>query len=480
MELRRWSHEGRLEWVWHSATCLAAVLAVTATTGCRAPWQTPHSEPSFDRLIEIEQNSASRSTGREPLASGRRPGQAPYPTAQSLAEEGDAAALEDMLAEVPAPQRELLRREMRNLQSRSDSRNEPLAMAAHGERPRSEVDAPSRDRGISYQLSDLDDEEESPHAGQRIAASDAPARKAETPRPSRPVVKPNAVEEHYVGRVSDGAEEDAAVVALAENSPTAGPVVSASYSPNSSPTASPSSAASEPHLEWRQHIYQAIAQLEAESPAGSPEEQVHLEMVERLLQLAVGDLNASMEPIDGLQTHGQDFVRHSLESLYEVTNPQGNPIEIKRYSLAMLSQRKAMSHLAAVSNLEVRNAAFCTEVDGFGVVSKFPKYNFRADQELLLYCELDNFVSTPVDGKGYETQLQGSYEIVDEGGRRIADQLLPMDSHLCRNERRDYYIAYRIYTPQNIEPGRYQLKLIVEDMKGRKFGQSTLDFRITQ
>ncbi len=201
-------------------------------------------------------------------------------------------------------------------------------------------------------------------------------------------------------------------------------------------------------------------------------------MVDRLLHLSLGDIAAASEPIEGLQTSGQDFIRHSLKSLYEVTNPTGNPVEIKRYTLAMLSQREALSHLAAVSNLEVRNATFCTEVDGFGVVSKFPQYAFKSDQELLLYCELDNFVSTHTEGKGYETQLQGSYEIVDSNGRRIADQLLPMDSHLCRNQRRDYFIAYRIYMPQKIEAGKYQLKLTVEDMKGRKFGQSTLDFQI--
>jgi hypothetical protein len=230
---------------------------------------------------------------------------------------------------------------------------------------------------------------------------------------------------------------------------------------------------------WREHIYQALAQLEKDATASSPEEQVHRAMVDRLLHLSLGDLNAASEPIDGLQSNGQDFIRHSLQALHAATDPAGNPVEIKRYTLAMLSQRKALSHLAAVSNLEVLNATFCTEVDGFGVVTKFPQYKFNPDQELLLYCELDNFVSTQIDGKGFETQLQGSYEIVDSTGRRVADQLLPMDSHLCRNQRRDYFIAYRIYMPPKIDPGKYQLKLTVEDLKGRKFGQSSLDFEIS-
>jgi hypothetical protein len=96
-----------------------------------------------------------------------------------------------------------------------------------------------------------------------------------------------------------------------------------------------------------------------------------------------------------------------------------------------------------------------------------------------LYCELDNFVSEKSkDGKGFETQLQGSYEVVDASGKRVADQSLPLDSHVCRNKRRDYFIAYRIYIPQKIEPGKYSLKLTVEDVKGRKFGQSQVPFQV--
>jgi hypothetical protein len=129
--------------------------------------------------------------------------------------------------------------------------------------------------------------------------------------------------------------------------------------------------------------------------------------------------------------------------------------------------------------LEIKNANFCTDVHSYGVISKFASANFQPNQELLLYCELDNFSAEPVKD-GFETQLQGSYEIVDASGRRVADMLLPEDADVCRNQRRDYFIAYRIYMPQKIEPGRYQLRLTIEDMKGRKFGQTALDFQIAK
>ncbi len=473
---------------------LTLLLATPMCVGCRAPWRTAGGEPSFDRLIEIEQRSQGRAPAREPLTSRMRPGETKYPVAsrtqppavetasRGISDGDDVTAdqeFEDMLADVPPAQRELLRREMRT----RFPQDEPAALAANEPPPRATSSLKARralsdvgdefdnDSAVSFSMSDKEDPEssmegyvgESKYQLAGKSPQNAPSSRAtKNPQAASPTVPPH------------GRDVDRAVVALAQEVPAAAnEVVTASYA-----NAKGSQPSSEQELDWRAHVYEALRQLEEQGPTSSPEEKVHLAMVDRLLNLSVGDLNAASKPIDGLQANGQDYIRHTLEALYEVANPAGNPVEIKRYTLAMLSQRKALNSLAAVSNLEVRNVAICTEVDGFGVVSKFPKYNFKPDQELLLYCELDNFVSSFAEGKGYETQLQGSYEIVDDSGRRVADQLLPLDSHLCRNQRRDYFIAYRIYMPQKIQAGRYSLKLTVEDLKGRKFGQSSLDFQI--
>lgn len=390
--------------------------------------------------------------------------------------------LEELLVDVPPAQRDLLRREIANRQPRTSSlaaetRERNSARGSISDAGDSQWDSEIDDgesSAVAYQLSDSDE-----NYVDNPAADDTYVGQRDQALAQRTVVKPNAIEEPYMPRSSTRRSAEESTREFAQTA-RHGDVVSASYEEKRTGPAVDESLAVEGERDWRQHVHQAIEQLEWEASTSSPEEQVNLEMVRRLLHLSTGDLNAAMEPIDALQPNGQDFVRHSLESLYEVTNPRGNPIENKRYTLAMLSQRKAMNHLAAASNLEVRNVAFCTEVDGFGVVTKFPKYNFQADQQVLLYCELDNFVSDFKEGKGFETQLQGSYEIVDMNGHRVADQLLPLDSHVCRNQRRDYFIAYRIYLPQDIAPGRYQMKLVVEDMKGRKFGQASVDFQIGQ
>ncbi|MBU6385244.1 MAG: hypothetical protein KGS49_04840, partial [Planctomycetes bacterium] len=63
-------------------------------------------------------------------------------------------------------------------------------------------------------------------------------------------------------------------------------------------------------------------------------------------------------------------------------------------------------------------------------------------------------------------------------GKRIVEQALPMEPDLCSSQRRDFFLVYMIYMPQNVEPGKYELILTMEDLCGNKFGSSKTDFEI--
>jgi hypothetical protein len=224
----------------------------------------------------------------------------------------------------------------------------------------------------------------------------------------------------------------------------------------------------------------AIEQLEKqvrETPATDESIRRSQEIKLRMLYVVQRRLDDALRPIEHLSDNENAFIAQEMQALFEATNPDANPVRSRHWSLVMNNQREATNYLAAASNLEIKSLAFCTEVERYGVVTKFPKSQFQADQEVLLYCEIEN-VSAEKIRTGFETQLQGSYEIIDSQGRKVADQLLPMEPELCQNHRRDYFIVYKIYMPQQIASGSYQLKLTIEDMKAHKWGQSQLDFQI--
>lgn len=261
------------------------------------------------------------------------------------------------------------------------------------------------------------------------------------------------------------------------------PVLPNALLPSTAPTTMPGTHDAVPaggFTQWHQPLAHAIEMLEKQmrdQPSSDQNLRMHQELTLRLLYVSMRKLDDALRPIDGLPDHEQEYYRHQMQALYEASNPDAMPVRSRHLSLVMNSQREATNHLAAASNLEVRSVAFCTEVERYGVLTKFPKYQFTPDQEVLLYCELENVAAERVRD-GFETQLQGSYEIVDSQGRVIAEQILPMEPDICQNHRRDYFIVYKIYMPQQISPGAYKLRLTVEDMKARKFGQSSLDLQI--
>ncbi len=139
--------------------------------------------------------------------------------------------------------------------------------------------------------------------------------------------------------------------------------------------------------------------------------------------------------------------------------------------------RIAVHELAQGANLELRNLAFCTRVEGFGRYQAFPKTIFYPDQEVLLYVEVENFATTE-SAEGFETELQGSYLITNADGRRLAEQDFVIDRQSSRNARRDYFVPYRLYMPRAIEPGRYTLTLSMQDLKANKASQAKVEFTI--
>ena len=319
------------------------------------------------------------------------------------------------------------------------------------------------------------------------SADAAPAPSAESPKdPQTPKEKPPA---------------EAAASAEPETKPDVLPPPAKDESPRPLEAATASEPAGEapPPGAWRSHLEKAIATLEAElqdsipdapaavGAASSTEDENELAPSERkranqeahlrLLYL-VGQRRAdAARGVEQLPPAEREFWKHQVHGLGVYLDEQGAPVPDRRARLALRELREGLHHLAGASGLDVRSLAFCPQVFGFGNYVEFTPYDFRAGQEILLYAEIDNFsVETRPDG--FETELQGSYQIFDAAGRRVAEHVFSPEKELCRNRRRDYFVPYRVYLPKRIDPGPYTLQLTVEDLKGQKFGQAPIRFTI--
>ncbi len=149
----------------------------------------------------------------------------------------------------------------------------------------------------------------------------------------------------------------------------------------------------------------------------------------------------------------------------------------RRATEAAMHLREAAGRIGELANPVVRNLAFCKEVTSFGVYKKFPKYEFKAGDEVLLYCEIENLKAESTD-RGYHTAVKSSYQILDSRGERIAEQDFPVSDDICTSPRRDFFIPYFVWLPKHINDGTYTLQLTIEDMQTKKIGQSAIQFAV--
>jgi hypothetical protein len=204
----------------------------------------------------------------------------------------------------------------------------------------------------------------------------------------------------------------------------------------------------------------------------------------RLLQLIADRPDEAVEQIEQLPAAERDAFKQLVFALTTWLSPEDSRRPSLRNAKILRSLQEVEHRLSAVSKLDLKNLTFCEKVESFGWYTEFPRAEFTPRQQVILYVEVQNFAAEEKTATAFETELQGTYQIYDAEGNIVDEHQLPLDREVCRNYRRDYFLAYRIHMPADISPGRYRLELTVEDLKakkdfkGRKQGEAMIEFTI--
>lgn len=234
--------------------------------------------------------------------------------------------------------------------------------------------------------------------------------------------------------------------------------------------------------DWRYLLNSARWQLEsrvkASSGGGSTlEDELRL----RLLNLALSDREGAVRPVAGLPSNVQDFWSKTFFGLsLMIADPSAADLETGTAALeARRYLEDALHRLQEAGPLEIRNPAFVTAVQSWGVYEPFEKNEFSPGRPVLLYAEIENLKSEST-AKGYRTSWQSSYRIIDDGGRVVADYQYPPNEEYCRRVRRDFFIGCELSIPSDLAPGRYTLRLSVTDLLSRRTGETSIEFSVPE
>ncbi len=126
------------------------------------------------------------------------------------------------------------------------------------------------------------------------------------------------------------------------------------------------------------------------------------------------------------------------------------------------SLQVATELLRGPGRFQVRGLAFCKRIRGYDNVERLETATFSAGQPVLLYSEVDHFVSEPVDG-GFHTKLSSSLDLLGPGGHTAWRQVFAAVEDQSDGPRRDFFMSHSFRLPAHLAPGRYNLRLTLHD-----------------
>lgn len=233
--------------------------------------------------------------------------------------------------------------------------------------------------------------------------------------------------------------------------------------------------------EWKNGLADLIHNVELNLQQNSEKlshtEKAKLEIYLRMMYLMASQKDKAVTPIAGLDANMSEYWREQLYALAELTKDDRTELESAMFlgapqknAIGIEHLRKAIDELSRNAMLQVRNAHMCQDVKGYGSYTEFTDKRFSKNQQVLIYCELENYVAEIINagrGKEYETQIQCTAIIVDESSKIVRQVQYEKIIEKGQSRRRDFYLLCSLTIP-DLPPGKYSVRLQVIDVKAGK------------
>jgi len=203
---------------------------------------------------------------------------------------------------------------------------------------------------------------------------------------------------------------------------------------------------------------------------------IHVEL--RLLYLISDQKDRALTAIPGISREEQIFWTRVFWGLTNYLDEQSPATKAERTGIALDQLRQAIQSLQGDAGLKIQNVEFCSEIENFGNYTRYDRDEFAPGQEVLVYCELENFQSERINNSFFRTLLKSSIQIRKPGANgELVDQI-PYNptEDLCRSRRKDFMQGFKYRLPQRMAAGSYVMKLVIEDQLSGKSAESSLNF----
>jgi hypothetical protein len=228
--------------------------------------------------------------------------------------------------------------------------------------------------------------------------------------------------------------------------------------------------------------YEALA---AKNPAD-----VDVARTLRVLQLLAGEDEKSLAAVPGLPAEQQKVWRGLMWTMINARDRLAGMSQADQAAEILDALDEVRTTVAKQAPLELGEVRFCDRVRGFGSYDVVPAARFQRRQTVYLYSEVRNFVSERGEGgkaggkndkaaEGlYRVLLNERVSLENAEGKSVWQDTFPNIEDFCRQARQDFFLTTRLNIPADAAPGKYTLKVTIEDALGHKSVGAKLDLEI--
>ncbi len=200
----------------------------------------------------------------------------------------------------------------------------------------------------------------------------------------------------------------------------------------------------------------------------------------RMMYLIDGRDDKALAPIEGINADVQEIIQAQIKALIAARSSAGRD-SAEWANRQLTSIEELRRRVRARADLNIPTVALCTAIDGFGLYNPInpPEFAAGRDNRVIVYIEVDNFLSRKTDSGRYRTLLSVRQSLLTAAGEEIWGSQDENIEDLSRQQRHDFYLSIGPITiPKSLSPGRYTLKVEVEDVLASKINSGRAEFKI--
>jgi len=201
---------------------------------------------------------------------------------------------------------------------------------------------------------------------------------------------------------------------------------------------------------------------------------------DQVLKLLRDDAVPESRSLAGLSAEDREVLSALMDSLSNFRN------QLRADNNMLLSQKirplvELGDRVRGQAELTIPTVALCTSVTAFGVYEPIEPARFSAGRahQVIIYCEVENFLSQLNDKGRYETRLSQDVVLYTEASGMPAWSLkrsLCVD--LAHRRHHDFFMVRKTALPASLTIGSYLLKVTVEDEQAKHIAENTLPIEI--